>query len=58
MIVSTSVFEQLDDVLERDLPAFAKAHPRLRPEFLTGDDDHDSVTLIRVVARKPQKSVR
>jgi hypothetical protein len=39
-------------VLERDLEAFARARPRLRLEFITGDDQQDSVTLIRVVARK------
>ena len=43
------------NVLERDLEAFAKAESRIRPRFISGDDDHDSVTLIRVTARKPKK---
>jgi len=38
-------------VLERDLEAFTRVRPRLRPEFLTGEDEQDSVTLIRIVAR-------
>ncbi|NPV76398.1 MAG: hypothetical protein HPY59_08475 [Anaerolineae bacterium] len=37
-------------VLERDLPAFYLARPRIRPEFLTGDDEIDSVTLIKIIA--------
>jgi SAM-dependent methyltransferase len=53
--VFESLFDEVDiQILERDLPAFTKARPRLRPEFLTGDDEHDSVTLIRVVAQKPR----
>ena len=42
-------------VLERDPGAFAKAESRIRPRFISGDDDHDSVTLIRVTARKPRR---
>ena len=42
-------------VLERDLEAFAKAESRIRPRFISGDDEHDSVTLIRVRARKPKR---
>lgn len=37
-------------VLERDLPAFHLTRPRIRPEFLTGDDEIDSVTLIKITA--------
>lgn len=51
-----SLFADVEiQVLERDPLAFAKAESRIRPEFLTGDDDHDSVTLIRVTARKPKR---
>ena len=39
-------------VLERDEAGFRKARPRIRAEFLSGDEAEDSVTLIRVVARK------
>jgi SAM-dependent methyltransferase len=41
-------------VLERDPEAFARARSRIRPEFLTGDDAHDTVTLIEVVAASPR----
>jgi hypothetical protein len=41
-------------VLEREPDAFARARPGIRPEFLSGDTDHDSVTLILVVAHKPK----
>lgn len=41
-------------VLERDADAFSKARSRIRPEFLTGDNEHDTVTLIRATARKPK----
>lgn len=37
-------------VLESDLPAFLRIKPRIRPEFLTGDDEVDSVTLIKIIA--------
>lgn len=54
--VFESCFTEVEvSVLERDLPAFNAARPRIHPEFITGDDEHDSVTLIRVVARKPRK---
>lgn len=39
-------------VLSRDLPAFERTKARIRPEFLTGDDESDSVTLIRITAVK------
>ena len=55
--VFESCFAEVElSVLECDLPAFAQARPRIRPEFLTGDDEHDSVTLIRVVAREPHSN--
>jgi SAM-dependent methyltransferase len=40
-------------VLEREPEAFARARSRIRPEFLTGDEAHDAVTLIEVVASRP-----
>jgi len=53
--VFEGLFAEVDiQVLERDLPAFSAARPRIRPEFLTGDDEHDSVMLIRVIAQKPR----
>ena len=42
------------EVLGRDQAAFMKQRARIRPEFLTGDVDEDSVTLIRVVASGPK----
>lgn len=36
--------------LARDFPAFRAAKPRIRPEFLTGDDDHDAITRIFIEA--------
>jgi hypothetical protein len=32
--------------------------PRIRPEFISGNIEDDSVTLIRVIASKPKISVR
>ncbi|MGE5249155.1 MAG: hypothetical protein ACM3QS_02980 [Bacteroidota bacterium] len=42
-------------VLERDRAGFQKARRRIRPEFLSGDPERDSITLIRVVAWEPGK---
>ena len=54
--VFESLFDEVDiQVLEREPDAFAAARPRIRPEFLTGDVEHDSVTLIRVVAHSPKR---
>ena len=39
-------------VLEREPESFALARNQIRPEFLTGDDAHDTVTLIEAVASK------
>lgn len=36
--------------LAREPDAFSQARSQIRPEFLTGDDAHDTVTLIEVVA--------
>ena len=41
-------------VMEREPEAFARAHSGIRPEFLTGDETEDSVTLIGVVALCPR----
>lgn len=40
------------NVLAREPDAFARAQSRICPEFLAGDEAHDSVTLIEVVACK------
>ena len=40
-------------VLERDPDNFHKAENRIRPEFLSGDPDIDSVTLIQVFVAQP-----
>lgn len=42
------------NVLAREPEAFAHIRSRIRPEFLTGDDAHDTVTLIEVMASKPK----
>ncbi|MBI2758556.1 MAG: methyltransferase domain-containing protein [Chloroflexi bacterium] len=54
-----NVFEKyFDDVqieiLERNEAAFEKARPRIRPEFISGNTQTDSVTLIRVLASGPR----
>lgn len=41
-------------VLERDLEAFRAARMRIRPEFLSGDEQVDAITLIKVLAREPR----
>ena len=45
-------------VLERLMEEFHKAKDRIRPEFKTGKDDVDAVTLIHVVAREPYGAQR
>lgn len=45
--VETSILERLTD-------EFRAARPRIRPEFLTGDELADAVTLIRVFAEIPK----
>ena len=48
-------FENVEiGILERDEIAFAKARPRIRPEFISGNIRDDSVTLIRVLASRPR----
>jgi hypothetical protein len=41
-------------VLERDIVHFEQACPRIVPEFLTGDSEIDSITLLQVVAAAPR----
>ncbi len=43
------------NVLQRQEDQFKKARARIRPEFLTGDEAVDSVTLISVFAEAPKK---
>lgn len=45
-------------VLERDLPNFSQINSRIRPQFLTGDDLVDSVTLLQVFAAGPRPITR
>lgn len=42
-------------ILERDEAAFEKARPRIRPEFISGNLQDDSVTLILVIASQPRR---
>jgi hypothetical protein len=42
------------EVLERNEAAFARVRHRIRPEFLTGNLQDDSVTLILLVASRPK----
>lgn len=42
------------NVLAREPDAFAKAKSKIRTEFLTGDEAHDTVTLIEVIASGPK----
>lgn len=48
-------FEQVDiQVLERLEPAFMQVRDRIRPEFLSGSLEHDSVSLILVTVAQPK----
>lgn len=48
-------FTEVDiEVLLRNPERFRLVHARIRPEFLTGDEDVDSATYIRVIARGPR----
>ncbi len=42
------------NILAREPDAFEHARRGIRPEFLTGDDAQDDVTLIEVTARRPK----
>jgi len=46
------------EVLAREEEAFRKLRPYIRPEFISGNIDDDSVTLIRVIASTPKTSIR
>jgi hypothetical protein len=41
------------EVLGREVEAFRKLKPHVRPEFVSGNLDEDAVTLIRVIASGP-----
>jgi hypothetical protein len=50
-------FEKVEiKVLERDEETFRKLQPHIRPEFISGNIEDDSVTLIRVIASQPKGS--
>ena len=52
--VFESCFGQVEiEVLGREDSAFHKLSPYIRPEFVSGDPEQDSVTMIRVIASKP-----
>ena len=42
------------NVLAREPETFATARSKIRPEFLTGDEAHDTTTLIEVAASQPK----
>ncbi len=47
-------FEQVEvQILASEPAAFAQIRPKIRPEFLSGDDQIDAATLIQVLARNP-----
>ncbi len=53
--VFESNFNQVEiEVLERDRPAFERIRSSIRPEFISGDTEVDSVTLIVIFARGPR----
>ncbi len=41
------------EILYSDLPAFRAARPRIRPEFLSGNDEQDAATHIMLRAGRP-----
>lgn len=45
-------------ILESDLSAFHQTKPRIRSEFISGDDTQDSSTKILVLANSPEATVR
>jgi hypothetical protein len=52
--VFEACFEQVEiEVLSREEAVFRKLMPHIRPEFVSGNLQEDSVTLIRVMASKP-----
>jgi len=51
-----SQFEDVEiTVLQRQAAEFRLARPRLRPEFLTGDEAVDAVTLIALFSLHPRR---
>lgn len=46
------------EALERDLVAFRRARPRIRPEFLSGDEAVDSVTRVLFLVAEPRQPAR
>jgi hypothetical protein len=53
-MVFESCFDHVEiDVLSREVEAFRKLMPYVRPEFISGNLEEDAVTLIRVIASKP-----
>jgi len=49
-------FEQVEiTVVDRDLAAFQRIKARIRPEFLTGDDQIDAATRLQVLACGPRQ---
>jgi hypothetical protein len=47
--VFESCFKRVEiTVVERDEVKFESGFPRIRPEFLTGDREIDSITMLRV----------
>ncbi|MBI5963249.1 MAG: hypothetical protein HY863_07230 [Chloroflexi bacterium] len=49
-------FQKVDiTVLQRLEDEFRATHPRIRPEFLTGDESVDSVSLIQVLVETPKR---
>jgi SAM-dependent methyltransferase len=55
-VFDTYFSEVTVNVLEREPEAFGRAQSRIRPEFLAGDEAHDTVTLIEVLASTPTKN--
>jgi len=41
------------EILESDAAALRAAHPRIRPQYLTGDEQFDAVTQVCIIARQP-----
>lgn len=53
--VFEAVFDEVEvEVLERLVDEFREAKPRIRQEFLTGDEAVDAAAIIRVEARAPR----
>ncbi len=44
------------EVLARELESFRSARARIKPEFLSGDELSDSVSLLRIIARDPKQA--